>query len=105
MDSQLLIGTVVGLLAIIGVLVLVIVHLKKRHESGKTGTQTLAANLRDEKMRSNVILNSIDDGVVLISSDGVIQMFNPGAVAITGWPEDEATELDWHNVLKLVNEK
>jgi PAS domain S-box-containing protein len=105
MDSKLLIGTVVGLLAVIAVLVFVILQLKRRHEAGKSGTQVLAADLRDEKLRSNIILNSIDDGVVLIESNGVIQLFNPGAAAITGWPADEATDIDWRTVLKLVNDK
>lgn len=65
----------------------------------------LAADLHDEKMRSNIILNSIDDGVVLVDDKGIIQLFNPAASTITGWPIDEALNLDWRNVIKLVNDK
>jgi PAS domain S-box-containing protein len=65
----------------------------------------LAADLQDEKQRSQIILNAIDDGVTLIAPDGTIQMFNPAAVAITGWPAEDATGLQWQNVFKLVNEK
>ncbi len=76
---------------------------------GKDKTATpkaaLAAHLQDEKQRSQIILNAIDDGVTLIAQDGTIQMFNPAATAITGWPAEEATGLDWSNVFKLVNEK
>ncbi|HEY1063808.1 MAG TPA: histidine kinase dimerization/phospho-acceptor domain-containing protein, partial [Candidatus Saccharimonadales bacterium] len=105
MDSKLLIGIVVGLLVVIAVLLVVIRSLYGRHKTGKSGQQVLAADLQDVKQRSNIILNSIDDGVVLIDDKGLIRLFNPAAAAITGWPIDEATGIEWQNVITLVNEK
>lgn len=105
MDSKLLIGIVVGLLIVIAALLLVIRALYSRHKTGKSGQQVLAADLQDAKQRSDIILNSIDDGVVLVDDKGMIRLFNPAAAAITGWPADEATGIEWNTVIKLVNDK
>ena len=105
MDSKLLIGIVVGLLIVIVALLVVIRSLYGRHKNGKSGQQVLAADLQDEKLRSGIILNSIEDGVVLIDEKGVIRLFNPAAAKITGWPADEAMGIEWSTVIKLVNDK
>lgn len=65
----------------------------------------LASSLRDEKQRSQIILDSIEDGVVLLDSQKVVQLFNPGAATITGWPATEAQGLSYKSVFKLVDEK
>ncbi len=65
----------------------------------------LEDSLQDERQTSSIILNAIEDGVMLIDSRGVIQLFNPGAANITGWPSSEARKLDYRSVIKLVNEK
>ena len=62
-------------------------------------------SLRDERQKSSIILNAIEDGVMLIDKNGIIALFNPGAASITGWPENEARNLDYKSVIKLVNEK
>jgi len=71
----------------------------------KADDQQLAAGLRSERLKSSIILNAIDDGVMLIDSQGVIQMFNPGAANTTGWPAQEAEGLDWRLVFKFVDAK
>ena len=73
--------------------------------SHKANDGGLASSLQNEQLRSNIILSSIADGVILVDGDGVIQLFNPGAVKITGWPADEATGLDWRLVFKFVDSK
>jgi PAS domain S-box-containing protein len=65
----------------------------------------LAGSLHDEKLKSSIILNAIEDGVVLIDTTGVIRMFNPGATTITGWGAEEAEGLDWRLVFKFVDAK
>ncbi len=77
----------------------------KSKNTGKPNGNNLEGNLRDEKQKSSIILNAIEDGVMLIDKDGIIQLFNPGAAKISGWPEDEARKLDYKSVIKLVNEK
>lgn len=64
-----------------------------------------ADDLRDDKRRFEVIFNSIEDGVVLIDSDWVVQLINPGASATSGWPIDEARGIDVRSIINLVNEK
>lgn len=73
--------------------------------SKDVSTVNLSSSLSKEQAKSDIILNAIEDGVVLIDTNKTIQLFNPGASAITGWPVEEATGLDHHVVLRLVDEK
>jgi two-component system, OmpR family, sensor histidine kinase VicK len=70
-----------------------------------TDTNQLPANLRDDSSKFKVIIDSIEDGVVLIDSEHVIQLINPGAAKLCGWTPEEATGIDVASVIKLVNEK
>jgi PAS domain S-box-containing protein len=65
----------------------------------------LASSLYDEKLKSSIILETIEDGVVLIDSNQTIQLFNNGASNITGWPANEAQNLNVNSVIKLVDGK
>jgi two-component system, OmpR family, sensor histidine kinase VicK len=70
----------------------------------KRGTG-LQADLLDDKLKFKVIIDNIEDGVIMIDNQQVIQLINPGAAAICGWPPDEATGLSVRAVIQLVNEK
>lgn len=72
---------------------------------GKTPAGKLTASLRDEQKRFEIIINSIDDGVILIDSQQVIQLINPGAATLCGWPQEEATGLNVDNIMRLCDEK
>ncbi|MDB5164613.1 MAG: putative sensor protein [Candidatus Saccharibacteria bacterium] len=76
-----------------------------KNKSPASMPQRLTGDLADEKRRFEVIINSIEDGVILIDDQQTVQLINPGAAAICGWPVDEATEINVQNVLKLVDEK
>jgi PAS domain S-box-containing protein len=76
---------------------------KKENKANSKGS--LATNLHDEQAKSEIILNAIDDGVILIDSEHVIHLFNRGAAAITGWRQQDALGLNCASVIKLVNEK
>lgn len=69
------------------------------------GKDTLAKSLRDAQARSEIILNSIEDGVVFVDAQGAIQMFNPGAAHTTGWAAADAVGLDWRSVFSFINNK
>ncbi len=88
----------VALMAAAVLLVRILLNKRKGKKSNK-----LVSSLRDEKRKSDIILQATDDGVVLIDTQNTIQLFNPAAKTITGWPSDEARGLDYHNVLKLVD--
>lgn len=81
------------------------VALRRGHRKGSASTTKLASSLRDEKLKSDIILNTIDDGVVLVDDQQMIRLFNPGATTITGWKREEAEGLDWRSVFKFVNSK
>jgi PAS domain S-box-containing protein len=65
----------------------------------------LSGDLNDERLRFEVIVNAIDDGVILVDSDQVVQMINPGGAKITGWPAEEATDISVFNILKFIDDK
>lgn len=66
---------------------------------------SLASSLHDEKEKSEIILKSIEDGVILIDNAKTIQLFNRGAEHITGWSQKDALGLDYKSVIKLIDEK
>ncbi len=75
--------------------------LGSKHSTRKTGK--LSAKLETEKLKSDIVLNSIEDGVVVVDANQLIQVFNPAATLLTGWPANEAIGLDYHSVIKLVD--
>jgi PAS domain S-box-containing protein len=79
--------------------------LKRGKKRGSASTTKLASSLRDEKAKSDIILNTIEDGVVFVDERGTIQLFNPGAATITGWSAEDAQGLDWKSVFAFINNK
>ena len=96
----------VGLMAVV-VILLVVVAKQRRGQGNPTsgGTSKLASSLRDERVKSSIILNAIEDGVVLVDDQQTIQLFNPGAGVITGWDVNDAKGLAWQAVFKFFNAK
>jgi len=71
----------------------------------KRGGKTLVDTLRSEQLKSDIVLNAIDDGVVIVDSQQTLRLFNPAAATITGWTVEDASGLDWRSVLKFVDTK
>jgi len=71
----------------------------KPHQS----TQPLVDNNNQQKLA--VIINTIEDGLILIDNNKNIQLFNPSASKISGWKQEDATNINIDLVLKLVNNK
>lgn len=78
---------------------------KKPQAQPSGQTKNLATNLFDEKAKSDIILNAIDDGVILIDANKTIQLFNPAAEKITGWAQKDAVGIQYTSVLKLIDKK
>lgn len=91
-------------MAILGGIGWFLLH-KKTDKDKITTTTVLASNLRDEKAKSDIILNAIEDGVILVDDQQVIRLFNPGAVGILGWKREEAEGLDWRSIFRFTNNK
>lgn len=97
---------ITGLLAVVLLVLIVLQILIKRQRQGSPSTVTkLADALRDERLKSSIILDTIEDGVLLVDNQQTIQLFNTGASKITGWPSAEALKLDPKLVVKLLNPK
>ncbi len=69
-----------------------------------TGPKPALARMPDEHLASQIIIDSIEDGVVLINANKVIQLFNPAATRITGWVANDAVGLEYRSVLQLLDE-
>ncbi len=82
-------------------------YVAYRHSKLKNSASTtkLATSLRDERTKSDIILNTIEDGVVFVDEQGTIQLFNPGAAAITGWTREDAEGLAWKSVFSFMNNR
>lgn len=70
--------------------------------------QELTSNTRslstiDINAKSNVIVNSITEGVISINQAQQIELINPAAQAMTGWSENDSLGLSYASVLRLVD--
>lgn len=75
-----------------------------RRKAGKaSGTDT--SGLFDTKQQSEIILKVIEDGVMLVDEQKIIRTFNPSASKLTGWPENEATGINYQAVMTLQDSK
>lgn len=98
-------GGVVVLAVIIGVLIYLVRHNKKKLTTTTTKVDNLSSDLKNEREKSEIIINSIEDGVILLDRDKMIRLFNPAATTITGSTQEEAIGTEYHTVLKFINEK
>ncbi len=75
----------------------------RKDSGGKTAE--VASSLASEKQKSDIIVNSIDDAVIMVDDQNVVHVFNPGASKLTGWTATEAENLDYRSLIKFVDEK
>ncbi len=73
--------------------------------SSKKSPNTSNIKFNNDQQKFEVIINTIDDGVVLVDDKEIVQLFNPAAEKITGWKKSDAVGMDVNNILKLVNDK
>src|SRR5262245_16765313 len=106
MNTRFFVITGVGVVVVLGIIAFITLRLAsaKRRTGVKTAVK-LADALRDERLKSEIIVNTIEDCVALVDAQKKIQLFNSGAAKITGWPTEEALSLNVDAVIKLVDEK
>jgi PAS domain S-box-containing protein len=75
------------------------------HNKSGGNSAEVANSLQNEKQKSDIIVNSIDDAVIMVDSTNVVHVFNPGATRLTGWGQGEAENLDYRSIVKFVDDK
>ena len=78
---------------------------KDEVDSDNKAYRSLANELSTVASKSEVVINAIGDGVIVIDSQGVVQLINPAAQTIIGWNKQDALALNYKSVFKLVNQK
>lgn len=68
-------------------------------------TQALRAELTAAASQSEIVVNSIADGVIAIDQHGSIRLINPAAQALLGWHGNDAMNLHYELVLKLTDDR
>lgn len=80
----------------------IIWHSKSDKQTAKDKAYNeLATELSHEANKSEIVINAINDGVVLVDTSGVIQLINPAAQRIIGWGQNDAVGLSYKSVVKL----
>ena len=77
---------------------------------GRTSAQhqqvsKLSGQLSQEALKSNVLMQSVADGVLVVNAERQIQLFNPAATNLTGWDKASAQNIDYRLVLNLRDTK
>jgi PAS domain S-box-containing protein len=65
----------------------------------------LESELEEEQYKSDAILESITDGVLVINMKNIIQVSNASAAQMLGWTKEEVLNLDFHSLIKPIAEK
>lgn len=65
----------------------------------------LAKELSQVANKAEIVINAITDGVIAINNNSTIQFINPAAQSIMGWGKQDAMELDYRSVFKLIDNK
>ncbi len=64
----------------------------------------LAGMLQTKQEQSEIIIESITDGVIVFDISGKINLINPAAATLTGWAIKDAVGIDIHSVVKLAKD-
>lgn len=98
---------IVGLFVVATTITILLLSKHGKNKAGllKRPKKVKDSDLSNEKLKSDIILSAIEDGVLLIDDQNTVQLLNPAAGVITGWQPKEAIGLEHPAVLKLINAK
>lgn len=65
----------------------------------------LSGMLRSNRQQSEILIESIADGIIVVNTEGKITLMNPAAAKMTEWPVNEASGVEVQMVVKLNHEK
>ena len=105
-DNHPFLGLVVvgieAILILLGWLIFRRHYVQGSHES--TQIERLDSMLKEEQLKSEILIESIADGVVVVDKQNTIQLLNPAACAMVGWRAEESLGLDCRSILTLFDE-
>ncbi len=64
----------------------------------------LSGQLKTNQKQSEILVQSLNDGVLLVNTEGAITLMNPAAAKMTGWTVEEGTGADCQLVVNLKQE-
>ncbi|MBW3538020.1 PAS domain-containing sensor histidine kinase [Candidatus Parcubacteria bacterium] len=73
----------------------------RRTKQDKQAVSALSGELGAERLRAQVLMSSIADGVIVIDRSNQIQLLNRAAQEMTGWDAESVQNVDYHLVLPL----
>ena len=79
----------------------IILWHRKPQKKANDSYSDLAHKLSNVEGKSDIVINTIDDGVMAISRGGNIELINPAAQQLIGWNQGDALGLNWQSVLKF----
>jgi PAS domain S-box-containing protein len=81
-------------------------HEKNTQDSNKSKAyEAMAKELNQVANKSETVINSIAEGVVVTDGQGKIQLINPAAQTLLGWEKQDAMNLDYKSVIKIGDSK
>ena len=81
----------------------IVIWRNKDISDADRSVKSLTSELSEVANTSEIIINAIGDGVVVIDAQGTIQLINPAAQAILGWAKQDALMLNYKSILPLTD--
>jgi PAS domain S-box-containing protein len=101
--GYIVVAAVVGAV-IAAVLVSVVMRRRKAAQDPSKQLAKLSGQLSKNKLQSEILINSIGDGIILIGTDGKVNLMNPAAASMTEWTVKDGIGIDAATVVKLAKE-
>jgi two-component system, OmpR family, sensor histidine kinase VicK len=92
-----------GFVAGLVVIAIIVIISRRRILRARATVMSSVGDLREEQAKTSFILNSIEDGVVVIDDKKLIRIINPSAAKMVGWTVDDADGLDFGSVFKFTD--
>lgn len=100
--SEVVVLVAAGFMPIIGSYI--IFHSKRRVLASEDSSyHEPASELSQASTKADVVIYSIDEGVLSLNKKGNIELINPAAQQLIGWEDSDAIGLNYASVLKLVD--
>jgi PAS domain S-box-containing protein len=100
--------TLIGTVGIVSLFIITLISYffwKRRYVAADSQqVLKLSGQLKSKQQQSEILIQTISDGIILVNSDGKIGLINRAAAEMTEWPIEEGTGLDVQVVVKLNKE-